>query len=99
MHIAGQLQKHAYKAVRKLTIWQRALLAIALVLAAVFGILFLVFNQRIFAWLEPYADKWRAVPAGWLIIWALTFLSAFPPLIGYSTCVTVAGFLYGLPNG
>ena len=34
-----------------------------------------------------------------MILWALTFISAFPPLIGYSTTVTISGFVYGFPNG
>lgn len=34
-----------------------------------------------------------------MILWALTFISAFPPLIGYSTTITISGFVYGFPNG
>lgn len=34
-----------------------------------------------------------------MILWALTFVSAFPPIIGYSTTVTISGFVYGFPNG
>jgi len=34
-----------------------------------------------------------------MILWALTFISAFPPLIGYSTTVTISGFVYGFSNG
>lgn len=34
-----------------------------------------------------------------MILWTLTFISAFPPLIGYSTTVTISGFVYGFPNG
>ncbi|KAI9794169.1 MAG: Tlg2-vesicle protein [Peltula sp. TS41687] len=96
---AVRIQLRATKTFMKLTLLQRVLAVIALVLAAVFGVLFLVFNERIFAWLEPYADKWRALPGGWLIIWALTFLTAFPPVVGYSSCLTTAGFLYGFPWG
>jgi len=29
----------------------------------------------------------------------MTFIAAFPPLIGYSTTVSIAGFVYGFPNG
>lgn len=39
------------------------------------------------------------MPGGWLLIWFATFLVAFPPLIGYSTACTVAGFVYGFPLG
>lgn len=34
-----------------------------------------------------------------MILWMLTFISAFPPLIGYSTTITISGFVYGFPNG
>ncbi|KAI9843414.1 MAG: Tlg2-vesicle protein [Sclerophora amabilis] len=63
------------------------------------GMLFLVYNERIFAWLAPVAKKWRDLPAGWLIIFAMTFICAFPPVIGYSTTLTIAGFVYGFPIG
>jgi len=82
-----------------LTPVQRYLAVVALVVNVVLVILFLVYNERIFGWLEPYAAKWKDLRGGWLIIWALTFTAAFPPLIGYSTCVTTAGFVYGFPVG
>jgi uncharacterized membrane protein YdjX (TVP38/TMEM64 family) len=66
------------------------------VLLVVAFILFAVFNERIFAYLSPAAKRWRDTPGGWLVLWALTFLVSFPPLIGYSTCVTIAGFVYGM---
>ena len=72
---------------------------IALVGLFVVGLLFLVYNEKIFAWLEPVAEKLKKQRGGWLIIWALTFMTAFPPVIGYSTCVTAAGFVYGFPEG
>ena len=65
----------------------------------VFAILFLVFSERIFAWLEPFAEKWKNLRGGWLILWMLCFTTAFPPVIGYSTCLTLAGFIYGFPWG
>ena len=36
------------------------------------------------------------MPAGWLILWAMTFFVSFPPMIGYATCVTIAGFVFGM---
>ncbi|KAJ4422151.1 Tlg2-vesicle protein [Gnomoniopsis sp. IMI 355080] len=59
----------------------------------------LIFSQRIFHLLGPVATSWRAMPGGWLLVWLATFLVAFPPLIGYSTACTVAGFVYGFPLG
>lgn len=73
-----------------------------LVVLAIFGslsIVALVYSHAIFASLGPLAEKWRALPFGWLICFGLVFMTAFPPIIGYSTAVTVAGFVYGFPWG
>jgi uncharacterized membrane protein YdjX (TVP38/TMEM64 family) len=74
---------------------QAGLVALNVVLAVGF-ILFLVFNERIFAYLGPAAKRWRDTPGGWLVLWLMTFFVSFPPMIGYSTCVTIAGFVYGM---
>ena len=78
---------------------QRILLVIAGVVLLVLGTLFLVFNERIFGAMAPVAKKWRNLSGGWCILWAATFVVSFPPLIGYSSCVTLAGFVYGVPKG
>jgi uncharacterized membrane protein YdjX (TVP38/TMEM64 family) len=82
-----------------LTRLQRALVVLAGCAAVVTGVLFLVYSHRIFTALAPLAAGWRATPGGWLILWLVTVATAFPPAIGYSTCVTVAGFVYGFPLG
>lgn len=96
---AERLQRQILRSVKKLTLVQKVLSVVALVGAIVFGILFLVFNERIFAWLEPYAEKWKNMRLGWLILWAMTFTTAFPPIIGYSSCLTIAGFVFGFRTG
>lgn len=96
---AEKLQRKFYRTAKKLTLLQKILTTIALVGLFVVGLLFLVFNEKIFAWLEPVAEKLKRLRGGWLIIWALTFMTAFPPIIGYSTCVTTSGFVYGFPEG
>lgn len=96
---AERLQRQIFRSVKKLTPVQRVLLVIALLCVIVLGILFLVFNEKIFAWLEPYAEKWKNLRWGWLILWVMTFTTAFPPIIGYSTCLTIAGFVFGFPTG
>ncbi|KAI9794484.1 MAG: Tlg2-vesicle protein [Candelina submexicana] len=95
LHNAEQLQRQVVKTVKKMSLLQRVLAGIALVVALVLTILFLIFNEAIFAWLVPVAEKWKKVRGGWTILWLMTFLTAFPPVIGYSTCVTIAGFVYG----
>ncbi|KAI9886396.1 MAG: hypothetical protein M1823_001785 [Watsoniomyces obsoletus] len=99
MDDAEHIQKHVIRALIKLSRWQQIGLVVLLLAGAVLGVLFLIFNERIFAWVEPFADRWRGIKGGWLILWFLTFLTAFPPVVGYATCLTISGFLYGLPNG
>ena len=83
----------------KLTPVQKVLFVVGNITVGVLGILFLVYNEKIFGSLLPVAKKWRDIPAGWLILWVLIFVVSFPPLIGYSSLLTIAGFVYGFPNG
>ncbi|KAF4781656.1 hypothetical protein HER10_EVM0001598 [Colletotrichum scovillei] len=78
---------------------QRVAVAAFLLVVNVLGLLFLIYSHAIFKWLAPVSQKWRALPFGWLIIWAFTFMTAFPPMIGYSTAISVSGFVYGFPLG
>lgn len=94
-----KLWRRLVKMVEGMTTVQLVLSVIAGLVLITFAILFLVFNERIFAWLEPVAEKWKNLRGGWLILWAMTFATAFPPVIGYSICLTLVGFVYGFPWG
>ena len=83
----------------KLSPVQKVLFSVGGVTVFVLSILFLVYNERILQAMLPFARRWRDVTAGWLILWALIFVVSFPPLIGYSSLLTIAGFVYGFPNG
>jgi len=83
----------------KLSPIQKVFFFVGSIAFAVLGILFLVYNETLLEKLQPYARKWRDVRGGWLILWALIFTVSFPPLIGYSTLLTMCGFVYGFPNG
>ena len=96
---AEKMQRKLYRTAKHFTPVQRVLVVVAAIGTLVVGILFLVFNERIFASLEPYAERWKNLRWGWLILWAMTFTTAFPPVIGYSTCITIAGFVFGFPKG
>lgn len=96
---AEKIQRKVLATYRRMTPLQRILGIGALVILNVLLILFLVFNERIFGFLEPYAERWKHTTGGWTILWALTFLTAFPPMIGYSSCGTMAGFVYGVAEG
>jgi hypothetical protein len=78
---------------------QRAGVVALGVFFAVTSVLSLIYHEAIFHWMSNFAKGWRNITAGWLILWALTFVVSFPPLIGYSTCVGLGGFVYGFPNG
>ncbi|MCJ1393838.1 Tlg2-vesicle protein [Xylographa bjoerkii] len=96
---AEKLNRRAIKTVRDLSPLQRVLAVFLVTVPLTLTILFFVFNGAIFAWLQPIAEKWKSLNGGWLILWAMTFVTSFPPVIGYSTCVTLAGFVYGFPEG
>lgn len=99
INTAEKFQRRFLKIWSKLTLLQRILAVTALIILNVVFILFLVFNEKIFGWLEPYAERWKHTTGGWTILWAITFTTAFPPLVGYSTCATIAGFVYGVWEG
>ena len=96
---AEQLSRRSLKTYQKMSPIQRVAAIAFCLISLVLTILFLVFSHSIFGWLEPFAESWKSLPGGWLILWAATFFVSFPPLIGYSTCVTTAGFVYGFPEG
>lgn len=96
---ADKMQRKLSRTAQRLTPLQRGLVIVAAIGTMVVGILFLVFNEKIFAALEPYAERWKNLRWGWLILWGMTFTTAFPPIIGYSSCITIAGFVFGFPKG
>lgn len=78
---------------------QQILAAVAGAVSITLLVLFTVYSHRIFAWLAPVAEGWRALPGGWILVFLMTCATGFPPLIGYSTSLTIAGFVYGFPGG
>ncbi|KAF9699400.1 hypothetical protein EKO04_002182 [Ascochyta lentis] len=96
---AHMVHRRAMAQYNKLSPVQKVLFTVGGVVVFISSILFLVYNEKIFGALLPYAKKWRDVTAGWLVLWALIFTVSFPPLIGYSSLLTIAGFVYGFPNG
>ncbi|POS80884.1 hypothetical protein DHEL01_v200703 [Diaporthe helianthi] len=96
---AHNLYRQSMTMYNGMTPTQKVLFIVGGNLLGALAIVALIFSHKIFTLLEPVAISWRALPAGWLIIWAATFAVAFPPMIGYSTACTVAGFVYGFPLG
>ncbi|KAM3561041.1 hypothetical protein ARSEF4850_003384 [Beauveria asiatica] len=83
----------------RLPLLPQLLLGAAGLVLGVLGVLALLYTHAFFDWLGPVADKWRRLPGGWLINFAMVFATSFPPLIGYATATTVAGFVWGFPWG
>ena len=96
---AEKLSRRVINTVRDLSPLQRVLASLFVIVSLTLTILFFIFHGAIFTWLQPIAEKWKSLKGGWLILWAMTFITAFPPVIGYATCVTLAGFVYGFPDG
>ncbi|KAM0153134.1 hypothetical protein ACHAQE_006488 [Botrytis cinerea] len=96
---AEKLQRKFVSTWQKLSPLQKCLAVGAAVLNIILIALFLVYQHQIFASLAPFAERWRDMRGGWMILWAMTFVAAFPPLIGYSSTITIAGFVYGVPKG
>ncbi|KGO64174.1 SNARE associated Golgi protein [Penicillium italicum] len=91
--------------VRMNTIWEEMTLLkkIGTVFAALFlgvsGLAFLVLTGKLFIWLGPVAEKWETSWLAALILWLCVFFVSFPPLVGWSTFGTVAGFIFGIWEG
>jgi hypothetical protein len=96
---AMKLHRQVVETYLGLGFYQRIAAAAVCLLTVVAVILILMYSGRIFSWLLPISKRWRELPGGWVIIWALVFCAAFPPTIGYSSIVTLSGFLYGSWNG
>lgn len=99
MSSAMKIQRRLVSTFQRLSLLQKILVVAAAVIAFALGIVLLIFSERLFGLFAPFAKKWGDLKGGWAILWAITFVCAFPPVIGYSTAVTIAGFVYGFPNG
>ncbi|KAJ1660281.1 Tlg2-vesicle protein [Dispira simplex] len=75
-------------------------LAIIVTSIVVFGVLFWFYHEPILAWLEALGLRIRTSGfVGVALLTFLIFLTAFPPIFGYATLTTLAGFAYGFPLG
>ncbi|KAL7911274.1 hypothetical protein GGI35DRAFT_343149 [Trichoderma velutinum] len=83
----------------KLSLLQRSLVVFVILLGWTFIILSILYSEAFFAWLATVSKSWREIPGGWLIAFMLIFVTSVPPIVGYSTANTIAGFVYGFPMG
>jgi len=99
VRLGESVNRYCWRLFVSLSPIQRVAFLLGLVVLFTLGVLALTYSHRIFTALGPIAKSWRALPGGWIIIWLVIFVAAFPPLIGYSTAVTVSGFVFGFPWG
>ncbi|KAL7960500.1 hypothetical protein V8C34DRAFT_276526 [Trichoderma compactum] len=88
-----------YAAFWKLSLLQRSLVVFVICLGWTFIVLSILYSEAFFAWLATVSKSWREIPGGWLIAFMLIFVTSVPPIVGYSTANTIAGFVYGFPMG
>lgn len=84
---------------QEMSAFQRGFLLLLVSIGFVLVVLFLVYNDRLFESLHTFAMGWQNIRGGWTILWGLIFLTAFPPIVGYSTCGALAGLVYGIGKG
>ncbi|KAK3988067.1 hypothetical protein QBC44DRAFT_330041 [Cladorrhinum sp. PSN332] len=96
---ALSLSRRAVAFFFSLPLLHRALVVVALLVVFAFGLVFLIYSHALFTALGPLAETIRNSSWGWIPISFLIMATGFPPLIGYSTAVTIAGFVYGFPWG
>ncbi|KAL2005618.1 hypothetical protein VTN00DRAFT_10111 [Thermoascus crustaceus] len=82
-----------------MTLLQKAGAILAALAAIALGLAFLFFTGKVFIWLRPLAEKWENSKLAAFILWMCVFGVSFPPLVGWSTFGTVAGFLFGIWKG
>lgn len=83
----------------EMSLWKKIGTVFACLFLGASGIGFMVLTGKLFIWLGPVAEKWES---SWLvafILWLCVFFVSFPPLVGWSTFGTVAGFVFGIWKG
>jgi hypothetical protein len=92
-----------YRAARKrwdkMTLVQKTLASLGVLLLSAAGVAFMVLAGHIFIWLGPVADRWERSPLAYVVVWLLIILVSFPPVVGWATLGTIAGFLFGFWKG
>ncbi|KAJ5567620.1 hypothetical protein N7535_006926 [Penicillium sp. DV-2018c] len=83
----------------EMSLWKKVATVCAALILGVLGIAFLFLTGKLFIWLGPVAEKWETSWLAAFILWLCVFFVSFPPLVGWSTFGTVAGFIFGIWKG
>lgn len=73
----------------------RTLIVLFGMLGLAAGILVIIFHNKLFNILLWFADSWRDLKSGPLIMFSLITIISFPPMIGYSALASLCGMMYG----
>lgn len=93
------MYRNLYTRWERMTFWQKVGFYAASFASGALGIGFMVLTGKLFIWLGPVADKWEHSPLVAFVLWLCVFFVSFPPLVGWSTFGTVAGFIFGVWKG
>ncbi|KAI5289351.1 Tlg2-vesicle protein [Ascosphaera acerosa] len=80
-------------------VWQRVLAVGVVGGCAAGGIGLVVMSKRLMEWIVPKAHDWEQTWQAYVVLWLMTFTVSFPPLIGWATIGTFAGFILGVWKG
>lgn len=94
-----ELYDQGIEVYRRLPVWQRAAAVCALAAMGVVGVVVLFYHETVLGLMVAFADWWRDMPGGWLVMFLLVVAVSFPPLIGYSALSSLYGMIYGCPGG
>ncbi|KAJ8099953.1 hypothetical protein POJ06DRAFT_120410 [Lipomyces tetrasporus] len=70
-----------------------------LVILGTLALLLLIFHQRIFGFIVPICESWSNMRGGVILLFLLISVTSFPPVVGYTSAVTIAGMIYGFWEG
>ncbi|KAK1753709.1 snare associated Golgi protein-domain-containing protein [Echria macrotheca] len=83
--------------------WKRLFLApkylvwwIIGIIVLVLTILITIHHDQVVAYLRPFSEKVRDLPAGWIIPIVILVVISFPPLFGHEIIALLCGVVYGL---
>ncbi|OQE42986.1 hypothetical protein PENCOP_c003G02158 [Penicillium coprophilum] len=99
IHRGTKLYHRMNKIWEEMTLWKKIGTIFAALFVGASGIAFMVFTGKLFIWLGPVAEKWETSWLAAFILWLCVFFVSFPPLVGWSTFGTVAGFIFGIWKG
>ncbi|KAK9366452.1 hypothetical protein V1509DRAFT_629954 [Lipomyces kononenkoae] len=95
----SSLRRRIREYVETIPVRQKIFGGVLVALLGILALLLLIFHRRIFGIIIPICEGWSNMPGGEVLLFLLISAASFPPLIGYTTTVTIAGMIYGIWEG